>query len=185
MPIKISGLPAGGPVANADVVPAVTGGATKKVTKAQLLTALGGEGIALVGSAGAEISIDAAGAVVVKAGSGANVLVESGAVNVSVDSAGGVNVTGPAGSALGIGSAGAIAIVVPVGQLVTIEDTSGLAQLIVGQVGGGAEAVALSGQIETDQTAAATTPGSVVAKLPIYDHTGALIGYAPLYDAIS
>lgn len=43
----------------------------------------------------------------------------------------------------------------------------------------------INGQLETDQTAAATTPGAVVAKMPIYDASGTLVGYVPLYDSIA
>jgi len=41
------------------------------------------------------------------------------------------------------------------------------------------------GAIGTNQTSAATTPGSVVAKMPIYDAAGALVGYIPVYDTIT
>lgn len=41
------------------------------------------------------------------------------------------------------------------------------------------------GDIRTSRTAAATTLGSVTAKLPVYDAAGVLVGYAPLYDSIS
>jgi len=41
------------------------------------------------------------------------------------------------------------------------------------------------GKIMTNQTAAATTLGSVTDKIPIYDGTGTLVGYIPIYDAIT
>ncbi|MDO8673035.1 MAG: hypothetical protein Q7O66_16630 [Dehalococcoidia bacterium] len=41
------------------------------------------------------------------------------------------------------------------------------------------------GYIRTNQTAAATTLGNVAAKLPIYGPTGTLVGYIPIYDAIT
>lgn len=41
------------------------------------------------------------------------------------------------------------------------------------------------GNIRTNQTAAATTPGSVVAKMPIYNAAGTLVGYMPIYNSIS
>lgn len=53
--------------------------------------------------------------------------------------------------------------------------------------GGGAVQFAIDtdGQILTNQTQAATTPGSVVAALAVYDDTGALVGYLPVYDTIT
>jgi hypothetical protein len=45
--------------------------------------------------------------------------------------------------------------------------------------------VVLDGPIRSSQTAAATTLGSVAAKLPVYNAAGALVGYVPLYDSIS
>ena len=41
------------------------------------------------------------------------------------------------------------------------------------------------GNIRTSCTAAATTPGSVVRRLPIYDAAGTLLGYIPIYDSIA
>jgi hypothetical protein len=41
------------------------------------------------------------------------------------------------------------------------------------------------GLISSDESAAATTPGSVIAKVPVYDETGTLIGYLPVYDDIT
>jgi len=41
------------------------------------------------------------------------------------------------------------------------------------------------GKIMTNQTAAATTLGNVTDKMPIYDGTGTLVGYIPIYDAIT
>lgn len=40
------------------------------------------------------------------------------------------------------------------------------------------------GAIATNQTAAATIPANVVAKMPVYDATSALVGYVAIYDAI-
>jgi hypothetical protein len=42
-----------------------------------------------------------------------------------------------------------------------------------------------TGQIKTNQSAAATTLGSVTNKLPIYDAAGTLIGYIPVYNSIT
>lgn len=41
------------------------------------------------------------------------------------------------------------------------------------------------GQIQTANAAAATTPGSVVKKLEIFDAAGASLGFIPIYDSIS
>lgn len=41
------------------------------------------------------------------------------------------------------------------------------------------------GKIMTNQTAAATTPGNVTDRLPIYDGTGTLVGYIAIYDNIT
>lgn len=43
----------------------------------------------------------------------------------------------------------------------------------------------LSGELHIANFAAATTPGAVVASMPIYDGSGSLIGYVPIYDAIT
>lgn len=43
--------------------------------------------------------------------------------------------------------------------------------------------VGQTGQLQTNQTAAHTTPGTKVARLPIYDISGTLIGYIPIMDA--
>lgn len=56
------------------------------------------------------------------------------------------------------------------------------------QTSGGVETFAVvnsSGIIRTNQTAAATTPGSVTHKMPIYDTSGTLVGYIPIYNAIT
>lgn len=45
--------------------------------------------------------------------------------------------------------------------------------------------VTLLGQLQTDQTAAGDTPGSVIASLAVYDEAGVLIGYLPIYDEIT
>lgn len=42
-----------------------------------------------------------------------------------------------------------------------------------------------AGHIMTNQTAAATTPGSVTDRLPIYDTNNVLVGYIPVYDDIT
>jgi hypothetical protein len=41
------------------------------------------------------------------------------------------------------------------------------------------------GGIQTSTTASATTLGTVAAKMPIYNAAGTLVGYVPLYDAIT
>jgi len=41
------------------------------------------------------------------------------------------------------------------------------------------------GELGTNQTASATTLGNVTDRLPIYDENQALVGYVPLYDAIT
>lgn len=46
-------------------------------------------------------------------------------------------------------------------------------------------AVALEAPLRTNQNASATTPGSIVAKLPIYSTGGIQIGDIPIYDAIT
>lgn len=44
--------------------------------------------------------------------------------------------------------------------------------------------VALYGEMESNKTAAATTPGAIVSRLAIYAG-GALVGYLPIYDTIT
>lgn len=46
-------------------------------------------------------------------------------------------------------------------------------------------AVENGGRLRTNQSAAGTTPGSVVAKMPVYDIAGTLIGQVAIYDAIT
>lgn len=47
-------------------------------------------------------------------------------------------------------------------------------------------AVAVDGTIRTNQTATATVAvGVLAAKLPVYDVSGSLVGYAPLYSTIT
>lgn len=58
---KISALPNAAALGNADVLPCVSGAATKKVTRALVLTALAGENIVLQGVAGQLSMIQAAG----------------------------------------------------------------------------------------------------------------------------
>lgn len=41
------------------------------------------------------------------------------------------------------------------------------------------------GKIRTNQTASASTPGTVTARMPIYNASGTLVGYIPIYDAIT
>ena len=43
----------------------------------------------------------------------------------------------------------------------------------------------VSGNIGTSATSAASTLGTVIAKWPIYNETGTLIGYVPIYDNIT
>jgi hypothetical protein len=45
-------------------------------------------------------------------------------------------------------------------------------------------AIEADGDIRTSQASPATTPGSVTAKLPIYDASGTLLGFLPIYDSI-
>lgn len=45
--------------------------------------------------------------------------------------------------------------------------------------------IGASGEIGTTQTSAATLPGLVVAKMPIYDTAGTLVGYLPIYSSIT
>ncbi len=51
--------------------------------------------------------------------------------------------------------------------------------------GSGVFNIGPAGEIETNQTAAGTTLGSVVAYFPIYDEGGTLVGYVPIYDSIT
>lgn len=46
-------------------------------------------------------------------------------------------------------------------------------------------AVQSDGNLRTSNAVAATTPGSVVKKLPLYDASGTLLGYLPIYNAIT
>ncbi|HWF42616.1 MAG TPA: hypothetical protein VN683_11090, partial [Acidothermaceae bacterium] len=43
----------------------------------------------------------------------------------------------------------------------------------------------VDGKLQLGNTAAATTLGSVAAKFPIYDASGTLVGWVPLYTAIT
>ncbi len=53
--------------------------------------------------------------------------------------------------------------------------------------GGGAVQfqIDFDGSVWTNQGFTATTPGSIVAAMPIYDATGTLLGYIPIYDSIT
>lgn len=42
--------------------------------------------------------------------------------------------------------------------------------------------VAADGKLKTNQTSAGETLGSIIAKMPIYDDSGDLVGYIPIYD---
>jgi hypothetical protein len=46
-------------------------------------------------------------------------------------------------------------------------------------------AIGPAGQIKTANATAATTPGSVVKKLEVFDAAGASLGYVPIYSAIT
>lgn len=41
------------------------------------------------------------------------------------------------------------------------------------------------GRVRVEELEAATTPGAVTYKLPIYDADGAVVGYVALYDDIT
>ena len=45
--------------------------------------------------------------------------------------------------------------------------------------------IGAAGQIRTNQSANATTPGSVVKKLQVFDSSGNSLGFIPIYDAIT
>jgi len=46
--------------------------------------------------------------------------------------------------------------------------------------------ITLVGQLATDQAVSASGPvGTIVAKLPIHDAAGDLLGYLPVYDGIT
>jgi hypothetical protein len=61
------------------------------------------------------------------------------------------------------------------GDLLQIQDSTGNKQF----------AIAPDGKIKTNQTAAATTLGNVVGKMPVYGTGGTLVGYMPIYDNIT
>src|SRR5579863_2242333 len=43
----------------------------------------------------------------------------------------------------------------------------------------------VEGKLQVNDSAAASTPGSVVKKMPVYDENGNLLGYLPIYSSIS
>ncbi len=63
---------------------------------------------------------------------------------------------------------------------------SATADVIVGRVAANVWGCAASGDgLAVGNSAAATTPGSVVKKIEIFDYTGVSLGYIPVYDAIT
>ncbi|MEK6532104.1 MAG: glycosyl hydrolase family 28-related protein [Deltaproteobacteria bacterium] len=63
---------------------------------------------------------------------------------------------------------------------------SATADVIVGRVAANVWGCAASGDgLAVGNSAAATTPGSVVKKIEIFDHIGVSLGYIPVYDAIT
>lgn len=63
---------------------------------------------------------------------------------------------------------------------------SATADVIVGRVAANVWGCAASGDgLAVGNSAAATTPGSVVKKIEIFDHTGASLGFIPVYNAIT
>ncbi len=65
---------------------------------------------------------------------------------------------------------------------VTLENVAAGSLTLSGNVSIG---ISNLGTIRTKNVAAATTPGSVTGKLPVYDENGTLKGYVPVYGAIS
>ena len=58
------------------------------------------------------------------------------------------------------------------------EDSTGVASVVVDAAG-----ATIRGEVRTDQVETATTVGTVVGRMPVYDDTGALAGYVPVYDS--
>lgn len=60
-------------------------------------------------------------------------------------------------------------------DLFQCQDSTGAIQFAVGK----------DGKLKTNQSSSGTTPGSVVKKLPVYEASGTLLGYIPIYDSIT
>jgi hypothetical protein len=63
--------------------------------------------------------------------------------------------------------------------------TDGVFTVLQASGNGTFEVIGSTGEIRTNQTASASTLGTVVGKMPIYDQGGGLVGYFPIYDSIS
>lgn len=184
MGVKISELPVAASIPNAGVLPAVVGGITSKVTKAELLSD-DTEGIALVGTGGATVSISSVGVMLVKAASGQNLVIQAGGATLTVDSSGNFGIATPGGPLGQFGADGSVDLTAQAGKSVYIYAEGGAASVQVCHDAFSHPAVQLRGQVEVPALDSASTLGSVVARWPIYDTDGNLIGYAPIYDSIT
>lgn len=73
-----------------------------------------------------------------------------------------------------------------VSDQVSLGDVQGAGNNTTVIVDDGDNRIALAGKIGTDQTASASVaPGTLAAKLPIYDAAGTLVGYIPIYNSIT
>jgi hypothetical protein len=105
-------------------------------------------------------------------------------ITLNVDTGGGyVQVTSTSVN-IACQPSGFVAFTIPGPGLFRVVDDVGDA-LVVGKDASGSVALQLSRRLDISFSYAAATPGSVIAAFPIYDLTGTLIGYVPIYDAIT
>lgn len=103
--------------------------------------------------------------------------------------ASGIEIRGGGVGKLIVAADGSVALDAAVGKTATLSGAGGDTTVVCGTGSvitiTGNNGINHFGHIGTDQTQAATIPGAVLAKWPIYDNSGTLIGYLPLYDNIT
>jgi hypothetical protein len=77
-----------------------------------------------------------------------------------------------------------VATAIPLTAKGAVGQTANLFQC-VDSAGNTKFAIEADGDIRTSRASPATPPGSVTAKLPVYDASGTLLGFLPIYDSIS
>lgn len=172
--------------------------------------AVGADGKVLTADSGAGNGVSwqtPAAAPVTSVNSLVGALTVAGTVNQITVTSGGTTMTLSLPSSIDLGSSGAIisggtpsgVVTWGVTGQVNVTAPTGEACILAGDHGGsvinlatgnvvnilGSGGIFIRGPWRSNQTAGASTPGTVIAKIAINDNTGTLIGYLPIYDVIT
>ena len=163
---NIPGLPAASSVANADLLVIDDGVTTQQATRSQVLTAAAGEDIALINGT-VQVLLSTAGELVLEGGGGGI---------VQLHALGYVNIGAGAGQVVIVGGSSTVEVVITV---------LGSQAFNGGVDSDGTPSLRIPARMDLGFAFPATTLGSVVGGFPIYDISGTLIGYVPVYDSIT